>query len=141
LATIAGNGLVDYFTRFCGWRTTLLLAASPVLAFAAAGVGLVDSFGAAVLLFLLATGAIGVVAPVQQAYLHAVVPSSERATVVSFASLLGSAGGIGGSLGLGYVARARSVATGYVTGGLMMLLALPPPPRGTVGTSCRRQRG
>jgi hypothetical protein len=62
---------------------------------------------------------------VQQAYVHAVVPSSERATVVSFASLLGSAGGIGGSLGLGFLARARSVATGYVTGGLMMLLALP----------------
>jgi hypothetical protein len=71
-------------------------------------------------------GAIGVVAPVQQAYLHGIVPSAERATVVSFASLLASAGGIGGSLGLGYLARLRSVATGYVTGGLTMLLALPP---------------
>jgi MFS family permease len=125
-ATIAGNALTDYFTRFCGRRTTLLLAASGVLALAAAGVGLVDSFGPAVALFLVAMGAIGVLVPVQQAYLHAVVPSAERATVVSFASLLGSAGGIGGSLGLGYLARQRSVATGYVTGGLMMLLALPP---------------
>lgn len=66
--------LVDYFTRFCGRRTTLLLAAAAVLALAAAGVGLVDSFGAAVVLFLVAMGAIGVVAPVQQTYLHAVVP-------------------------------------------------------------------
>jgi MFS family permease len=125
-ATIAGNGLVDYFTRFCGRRTTLLVTASGVLALAATGVGLVDSFGPAVALFLVAMGAIGVVAPVQQAYLHGVVPSAERATVVSFASLLGSAGGIGGSLGLGYLARLRSVASGYVTGGLTMLLALPP---------------
>jgi MFS family permease len=125
-ATIAGNGLVDYFTRFCGRRTTLLLAASGTLAVAAVGVGLVDSFGPAVVLFLVVMGAIGVVAPVQQAYLHGIVSSAERATVASFASLLGSAGGIGGSVGLGYLSRVRSVATGYVTGGLMMLLALPP---------------
>jgi MFS family permease len=126
LATIAGNGLVDYFTRFCGKRTTLLLAASGTLAVAAVGVGLVDSFGPAVALFLVVMGAMGVIAPVQQAYLHSVVPSTERATVASFASLLGSAGGIVGSLGLGYLSRARSVATAYVTGGLMMLLVLPP---------------
>ena len=31
LATIAGNGVVEYFARFCGRRTTLLLAASAVL--------------------------------------------------------------------------------------------------------------
>lgn len=126
LLTIAGNGLVEFFTRFCGKRTTLLLASSGVLAAAAVGVGLVDSFWPGVVLFLLAMGATGVGAPVQQAYLHEVVPSSERATVVSFASLVGSAGGIGGQLGLGYISRAQSVATGYVTGGLTMLLALPP---------------
>jgi hypothetical protein len=100
-AAIAGNGQVDYFTRSCGRRTTLLVAASGVLALAAAGVGPIDSFGPAVALVLVAMGAIGVVARVQQAYLHGVVPSAERATVVSFASPLGSAGGIGGSLGLG----------------------------------------
>jgi MFS family permease len=126
LATIAGNALVDFFTRFCGKRTTLLVASSGVFAIAAAGVGVVDSFGPAVVLFLIAMGAIGVLTPVQQAYLHAVVPSAERATVVSFVSLVGSAGGIGGSLGLGYLSRVRSIPTGYISGGLAMLLALPP---------------
>jgi hypothetical protein len=91
-------------------------------------VGLVDSFWPAVLLFLVAMGAMGVVTPVQQAYLHAVIPSSERATVVSSDSLVGSAGGIGGSLGLGYVARVQSLAAGYISGGLMTLLAVPPLP-------------
>jgi MFS family permease len=125
LATIAGNGLVEYATRFCGKRTTLLVASSGTLAVAAVGVGLADSFWPALVLFLVAMGAIGVGAPVQQAYLHAVVPAAERATVVSFSSLVASAGGIGGSLGLGYLSRARSVATGYVTGGVAMLLAIP----------------
>jgi hypothetical protein len=55
-----------------------------------------------------------------------VVSSSQRATVVSSVSLVSSAGGIGGQLGLGYIAQAQSVAVGYVTGGLTLLLALPP---------------
>jgi MFS family permease len=126
LSTIAGNSLVNVFTRFCGRRTTLLIASSAVLATAATAVGLVDSFWPAMVLFLLSMAAMGVVAPVQQAYLHAVAPSSERATIVSTVSLAGSIGGIGGSLGLGYVSRAQSVATGYVVGGLTTLLALPP---------------
>jgi MFS family permease len=126
LSTIAGNALVDYFTSFCGKRTTFLLTSSVVLALAATAVGLVDSFWPALAFLLVATGALGLGAPVQQAYLHELVPSSERATVVSFASLLGSAGGIAGQLGLGYVARAQSVSAGYVTGGLTMLLAVPP---------------
>jgi MFS family permease len=126
LSTIAGNGLVEYFTRFCGKRTTLLLASAGVLALASAGVGIVDSFWPAVVLLLVAIGAVGVGAPVQQAYLHDVVPSSERATVVSSVSLVSSAGGIGGQLGLGYLSRVQSVAAGYVAGGLVTLLALPP---------------
>jgi MFS family permease len=126
LATMAGNGLVEYFSNFCGKRTTLLLASSAVLAVATIGVGVVDSFWPAVALFLVAMGATGVGVPVQQAYLHAVVPSSERATVVSLGSLVGSAGGIGGSLGLGYLSRVRSVATGYVTAGFTLVLALFP---------------
>jgi MFS family permease len=55
-----------------------------------------------------------------------VVPSAERATVVSFMSMVGSGGGIGGPIGLGYLSGKRSVATAYVVGGLTTLLALPP---------------
>jgi len=44
----------------------------------------------------------------------------------SSVSLVRSAGGIGGQLGLGYLARAQSAAAGYLTGGLAMLLAVPP---------------
>jgi MFS family permease len=124
--TIAGNGLVVFFTRFCGRRTSLLIGSAAVVAVAAVGAGLAGSFLPALALFLVAMGAVGVGSPVQQAYLHEVVPSSQRATVVSFGSLVGSAGGIGGQLGLGYLSRAQSVGAGYVAGGLVSLLALIP---------------
>jgi MFS family permease len=126
LATIAGNAIVEIVGHLCTKRTTLLLAAILVLAAGGAGVGLADEFWASVALLLVAIGAMGVAAPVQQAYVHEVVPSEERATVVSFMSLVGSAGGVTGPLGLGYLSRVESVATGYVTGGLATLLAVPP---------------
>jgi MFS family permease len=124
-ATILGNYLVEYFTRFCGKRTTLLLWASGVTAVAAAGVGVVGTFWAAVALLAVAVGALGVWMPVKQAYLHEVIPSEERATVVSFDSLVGSAGGMGGQLGLGYLSRLQSVASGYVVGGVVLLAVAP----------------
>ena len=126
LATIAGNGVVEYLAQFCGRRTTILVFASFGLALGGAGVGLADSFWPAVALLLVAIAAMGVVAPVQQAYIHEVVPSAERATVVSFISMVGSGGGIAGPLGLSYLTRAQSAAAGYVVGGLTTLLALPP---------------
>ena len=126
LATIAGNAVVEFVARFCGRRSTVLFASTIVGAVGAVGVGLADSFWPSVALLLLAIAAMGVATPVQQAYVHEVVPSAERATVVSFISMVGSGGGIGGPIGLGYLSRVQSVATGYVAGGLTTLLALPP---------------
>jgi hypothetical protein len=63
--------------------------------------------------------------PVKQAYLHEVIPTKQRATVISFDSLVGSAGSVGGQLGLGYVGRAESVAAGYVIGGVALFAILP----------------
>ena len=59
-------------------------------------------------------------------YLHTIAPSAERATVASAVSLVGGAGGIGGQLGLGWIARTHSLAGGYVTAGLTLLIAVPP---------------
>ncbi len=124
-AMIAGNALVDYVSRFCGRRTTLLLWATGLEAAAAVGVGLTGSFWLALALFVLLAIGIGIVGPVKQAFLHQSIPSEQRATVVSFDSMFGDAGGIVGQTGLGYLSRAQSIEAGYVTGGLGLLLALP----------------
>ena len=70
-------------------------------------------------------GATGVTGPVHSAYLHQVVPSEQRATVVSFDSMLSSVGGIGGQVGLGVLGEARSIASAFVVGGLATAGALP----------------
>ncbi len=125
LSMVAGNVLVDWFSQFCGRRTTLLLWAAGVQTAAAVGVGLAGSFWLAVALFLVVTAAMGVTGPVKQAYLHQAIPSAQRATVISFDSMMGNAGGILGQTGLGTLSRARSIADGYVVGGFATVMALP----------------
>ena len=125
LATIAGNQVVRFASHYCGRRTTLLLAAAAVETCAAVTMGLTSSFWVAFPALLLVMGATGVTGPVHSAYLHQVVPSEQRATVVSFDSMLSSAGGIGGQIGLGVLGEARSIASAFVVGGLATAGALP----------------
>ena len=126
LATNAGNLAVEFFARFCARRTTVLIAAATVLAIAAAGAGLADCFWTVLAMLLLLNAAQGVGGPIQRAYLHTIAPSAERATVASAVSLVGGAGGIGGQLGLGWIARTHSLAGGYLTAGLTLLIAVAP---------------
>jgi hypothetical protein len=125
LATIVGNAVVDRFSQFCGRRTTLLLWASGVQTAAAVGVGVAGSFWLAVMFFLLVAAAMGVTGPVKQAYIHETVPSGQRASVISFDSMIGNAGGVLGQSGLGYLSQARSIAEGYMVGGLPRYSGFP----------------
>jgi MFS family permease len=125
LATIAGNQIVRFASRYCGRRTTLLVAAGAVETCAAVGMGLTSSFWVAFPALLLVMGSTGVTGPVHSAYLHQVVPSEQRATVVSFDSMLSSVGGVGGQIGLGVLGEARSIASAFVVGGLATAGALP----------------
>lgn len=125
IATMAGNSLVEWFTRFCGRRTTLMLWAAGIQTVAAIGVGLAGSFWLAVALYLVVMGTTGVWGPVRQAYIHKIIPSEQRASVISFDSLIASSGSVLGQTGLGYLAQTRSIASGYVIGGIVTALVLP----------------
>ena len=125
LAMMVGNGMVEFLGRHCARRSTLLVWSSLATSVAMVGVGLAGSFWPAVSWFLLGMVAFGVVGPVKQGLLHKVVPSEHRATVVSFDSMFGNAGGIAGQTGLGALSEGSSIASGYVAGGLLTLLAVP----------------
>lgn len=122
---MAGNWLVDRLTGFCGQRSTLLIAAAICYSVTAVGVGLVHSFWLAVALYLVGMMSIGVFQPVRQGYLHLVVPPAQRATVLSFASLVSSGGSMAGQAGLGLLAARGSLGGAYVAGGLLTALAVP----------------
>jgi MFS family permease len=125
LAGIAGNALVPRLAKPGRRRTTILLGGAAISTLTMVGTGAVRSFWITVPIFLLGAVAGGVVQPVRQTYLHASIPTSERATLVSFDSLMGSLGSVGGQTGLGYLSQERSIPVGFVVGGLATVLALP----------------
>ena len=124
LSTIVGNTFVDWFTRHDGRRTTLILGSILVFSISMIGVGLVDNFYLAVGLLLIGMSSMGALGPVRQSYIHHVIPTNQRASVLSVDSMFGSAGGIVTQTALGQVSL-TSIGAGYVIGGALTTLCLP----------------
>jgi MFS family permease len=125
LAGIAGNTVVGRLAKPGRRRTTILLSASAITTATMVATGVIRSFWVTVPIFLAGAVAGGVLQPVRQTYLHRSIPTSERATLVSFDSLMGSLGSVGGQTGLGFLSQERSIPVGFVVGGLATVLALP----------------
>ena len=125
LAMIAGNSLVRFISRAGGRRSTILIWTGVVFSITAIAVGLADTFVLALGALLVGAVAMGVQMPVRQAFVHGMVPSAQRATVVSFDSLVSGVGSVGGQVGLGVLADRRSYSAGYVLGGAITLAAVP----------------
>jgi MFS family permease len=63
--------------------------------------------------------------PIRQAYLNGLIPSQQRATILSFDSLIGSSGGVVVQPVLGRAADASGYASSYLFGAGISALALP----------------
>ncbi len=125
ISMMLGNAIVEIVMRWCGRRTTLFLWTGSVYALAMIGVGAVSSFYPALVLLFIGGVAMGVQMPVSQAFIHQVVPSEQRATVVSFGSMISGVGGVVGQTSLGELSDRRGFSAGYIAGGIATLIALP----------------
>ncbi len=63
--------------------------------------------------------------PIRKAYLNQVIPSKERATVLSFDSLMGNLGGFAIQPSLGKVADIHSYSMAFIGAAIFQLMALP----------------
>lgn len=125
VSMMLGNGLVEYVTRWCGRRSTLLLWAGFGFAVSLVGVGVVTSFWSAVALLFLAGIAIGLETPVRSAFFHQVVPTQQRATVLSFDSMITGGGSVGGQTGLGFLAERQGFSAGFIVSGAVTVVSIP----------------
>ncbi len=125
LAGIVGNVVVARLVKRTKRRTTIMLGAAALSSITMVATGVIQSFWITVPIFLLGAVAFGIMSPVRQTYLHNSIPTSERATLVSFDSLVGSLGSVGGQTGLGFLSQERSIPAGFVVGGLATFLAIP----------------
>jgi MFS family permease len=122
---IVGGALVERVARHFRSRTSLLFAGSAASVAVLALIGLVDSFW--IVLVLLTAWAVlfSMAMPVRQAFLNGLIPSAQRATVLSSDNLLSSAGGVVCQPALGKAADVWGYGASYAIGAAIQLLALP----------------
>ena len=124
-AQIAGGLLVARLSRIVPRRTTLLQAAVVASGSTLVLIGLVPRFPIAVGLLVVWGLLFATVTPVRQAYLNELIPSEQRATGLSFDSLLGSGGGVVAQPLLGKAADVWGYPASYVCGAAIQLMASP----------------
>jgi MFS family permease len=106
-------------------RTTALILGTLASALSLALLGFTDSFWIALALLVIWGMIFAAEMPIQQAYLNDMIPSQQRATVLSFNSLMGSSGGVVIQPILGKTADAYSYANSFLVGAVFQLAAAP----------------
>ncbi|HEX6044281.1 MAG TPA: MFS transporter [Pyrinomonadaceae bacterium] len=124
-AQIAGGLLVPHISRVFGRRTSVLLVSEVVSVLVLAVIGFVPNFWVAVTLLVLWGLMFSAVTPIRQGYLNALIPSEQRATVLSFDSLFGSTGGVVIQPVLGKTADAWGYPFSYTLSAAFQVFALP----------------
>jgi MFS family permease len=124
-AQIVGGMLAPQVRRLVRRRTSALLAGLLIEVALLALLGLTTAFWVAVGLLVLWGLAAAATLPIRMTYMNGLIPSEQRATVLSFDNLLGSSGGVVIQPVLGKAADTWSYATSYLVGAGLQLAAVP----------------
>jgi MFS family permease len=124
-AQIAGGLLVPYAGRLFRRRTSILIAGLVLSVATSIAIGLVPDF--ATVLVLLSVWAIvfAVISPIRQAYMNGIIPSEQRATVLSSDNLMNSFGGVVSQPALGKVADIWGYPASYIGAAAFQFIAIP----------------
>jgi MFS family permease len=124
-AQIVGGLSVTRVRRLFRRRTDALLVGALSTAILLALIGLTGSFAVGLLLIVLCALIFAIEAPLRQAFINGVIPSEQRATVLSFDNLMGSAGAVIAQPALGRVADVNGYGASYVVAAGLQALAIP----------------
>ncbi|HEY7700851.1 MAG TPA: MFS transporter [Candidatus Limnocylindrales bacterium] len=124
-AQIVGGLVVPKVRGLFRRRTDAVLVATVATVVVLVVIGWTDSF--VVALVLLAGWALlfAVETPLRQAFINGIIPSEQRATVLSFDSFMGSIGGAVAQPALGRVSDLFGYGPAYVVAGAVQVLAIP----------------
>jgi MFS family permease len=124
-ASMVGGLPVPWARRLFRRRTTaLVVGLLAEMAFLVV-IGVTDRFVIAIAILTASSILSAIEIPLQQAFLNGLIPSAQRATVLSFNSLMGSAGGVVIQPALGRAADVYGYGASYVIAAGIQALALP----------------
>lgn len=122
---ILGGALVPQVKKWFTLRTSAIITAVGVSSLVLALVGLTSNFWVAIGLLCLWGLVSALSRPIRQAYVNQLIPSKQRATVLSFDSLVSSSGGAVIQPLLGLSADVWSYGSSFMVGALIQMIALP----------------
>jgi len=122
---IVGGILAPLARKLFKKRTTVLILSTAIGVALLLGLGFTTSFWIALVILTIWGIASSIDDPIRRAYMNGLIPSSARATVLSFESLMGNVGGIGIQPALGRVADLSGYAFSLVVGGVISAVAVP----------------
>jgi MFS family permease len=124
-AQIVGGLVAPWVRGLFARRTSALLTAQAVSVGVLLCIGLVESFGAVIALIAVWGLLFAASIPIRQAYLNDRIPSRQRATILSFDSLMSSSGGVVAQPVLGRTADVWGYPASYVLSAGLSAVALP----------------
>jgi MFS family permease len=124
-AQIAGGYAAPRIRGLFAKRTSALIVGTIASAATLALLGITNAFWLALALLVLWALIFAAEMPIRQAYLNGMIPSRQRATVLSFDSLMGNTGGVVIQPTLGRVADVYSYSTSFVVAAAFQLMAVP----------------
>jgi len=125
LAQVVGGVVAPRIRTLFVKRTSTVIGASLLSVVSLIVLGLNNLFWLAVVFLMIWGFVFAVAEPVRQAYLNDMIPSKQRATVLSFDSLFGSLGGVFIQPALGRSADLWGYGASLVIGGLVELVGVP----------------
>ena len=124
-AQIVGGLTVPQARRLFRRRTDAVITAGVITVVVLALVGFTASFWVALVLMTLWALVFAIEGPLRQAFINGVIPTEQRATVLSFDNLMSSAGGVVLQPALGRTADVYGYGASYVVSAAVSALAIP----------------
>ena len=124
-AQIAGGVAAPRIRRLFHRRTSALIVTAGLSVITLGLIGIVESFWAVIGLIVIWGLLFAATMPIRQTYLNGLIPSRQRATILSFDSMMSSTGGVWTQPLLGRAADAWGYAPSYLIGAGISVLALP----------------
>jgi MFS family permease len=124
-AQILGGMAAPRIRRRFARRTSALLLTASLSAVALAVMGAVESFAVVIAAVVVWALMFAATMPIRQAYLNGMIPSPQRATILSFDSMMSSTGGVWTQPALGRAADVWGYAPSYLIAAGISTFALP----------------
>jgi MFS family permease len=124
-AQIVGGFVAPWLRARFGRRTSALLAAQALAVATLLLIGLIEVFWVVITLIVVWGLLFAASVPIRQAYLNERIPSQQRATILSFDSLMSSGGGVIAQPVLGRTADVWGYPASYLLSGAISAIALP----------------